>query len=141
MPSIYRPQIDGSIEIFSDKSESLLQDDNSGRDSPNYVEIHEKFIEDYMNQNSKRIKSSSSISNKTEEENDLQGDFQHTSPSSSSNETFSRRPSAKKLFEVNKWSEQQLQLKQRRSHPKNTTNASELLQYDEIKAATKELND
>lgn len=56
MPSLYRPRKGGSIEVVSEKAAAELVSDLTIRpDSTEYVEPEEKFINDYIQQNAKRI--------------------------------------------------------------------------------------
>lgn len=56
MPSLYRPRPGGSIEIVEEKAAAnVLTDLNKRPESNEYVEPEDKFINDYIQQNSKRI--------------------------------------------------------------------------------------
>ena len=55
MPTFYQPQRGGLIEVVSEKVASEIAVDLSKRpDSTEYVNPEEKFINDYIQQNSKR---------------------------------------------------------------------------------------
>ena len=56
MPSFYQARRGGSIQVVEEKAAAeVLTDLNQRPDSSAYVEPEEKFINDYIQQNSKRI--------------------------------------------------------------------------------------
>ena len=56
MPSFYQARPGGVIQIVEEKAASdVLTDLNRRPDSSEYIEPEEKFINDYIQQNSKRI--------------------------------------------------------------------------------------
>jgi hypothetical protein len=56
MPSVYQPRRGGLIEVVSEKAASEVVADPAKRpDSTEYVGPEDKFINDYIQQNSKRI--------------------------------------------------------------------------------------
>ncbi|UJR37085.1 hypothetical protein I4U23_029789 [Adineta vaga] len=133
MPSLYQPRRGGLIEIVAEQAASDIAVDLDKKDDSNEDEQpEEKFITNYIQQNSKRIQSASSSLTTTSSSVSRQGepDEQHESIRPSS-----RRASARRLFEINEWDEQQRRLKQKLQPRESDTNSS----YSEIKATTKEL--
>jgi hypothetical protein len=56
MPSLYQPQRGGSIKVVSEKAASELVVDLTKRpDSSEFVDREEEFINEYIQQNTKRI--------------------------------------------------------------------------------------
>ncbi|CAF0771391.1 unnamed protein product [Rotaria sp. Silwood1] len=135
MPSLYQPRRGGSIEVVSEKAASEIVTDLEKRpDSTEYIEPEEKFINDYIQQNSKRIQSaSSSVRTASSLSND--GNIIEQKEPINNQRRLSRHASAHRLFEVNEWEEQQKRLKQKIQTGESNTNYS----YNEIKATTQEL--
>lgn len=56
MPSLYQPRPGGSIQIVEEKAAAdVVTDLNKRPESNEYVDPEDKFINDYIQQNSKRI--------------------------------------------------------------------------------------
>jgi hypothetical protein len=56
MPSCYQPRRGGTIEVVSEKAASEVVADVTGRsDSTEFVDPEDKFINEYIQQNAKRI--------------------------------------------------------------------------------------
>jgi hypothetical protein len=56
MPSLYQPQRGGSIKVVAEKAASELVVDLTKRpDSSEFVDREEEFINEYIQQNTKRI--------------------------------------------------------------------------------------
>jgi len=56
MPSLYQPQRGGSIKVVSEKAASEIVVDLTKRpDSSEFVDREEEFINEYIQQNTKRI--------------------------------------------------------------------------------------
>jgi hypothetical protein len=56
MPSLYQPRRGGLIEVVSEKAASEIVADLTKRpDSTEYVDREEEFINEYIQQNAKRI--------------------------------------------------------------------------------------
>jgi len=61
MPSLYQPRRGGSIKVVSEKAASEIVVDLTKRpDSSEFVDREEKFINEYIQQNTKRIQVESS---------------------------------------------------------------------------------
>ncbi|CAM2708142.1 unnamed protein product [Rotaria socialis] len=136
MPSLYRPRRGGSIEIVSEKAASdILVDLNKRPGSAEFVEPADKFINEYIQQNSKRIQSASSSERTASSSLSNDGDLNEQQETKKNQRRSSRHASAHRLFEVSEWEEQQKRLKQRLQTGETNTTCS----YDEIKAKTEEL--
>ncbi|CAF3849009.1 unnamed protein product [Rotaria magnacalcarata] len=136
MPSLYRPRRGGSIEVVSEKAASdILVDLNKRPDSTEFVEPADKFINEYIQQNSKRIQSASSSGRTASSSLSNDGDLNEQQETKTNQRRSSRHASAHRLFEVSEWEEQQKRIKQRLQTGETNTTCS----YDEIKEKTKEL--
>ncbi|CAF4199036.1 unnamed protein product [Rotaria sp. Silwood2] len=136
MPSLYQPRRGGSIEVVSEKAASEIVTDLTKRsDSTEYIEPEEKFINDYIQQNSKRIQSASSSVRTGSSSLSNDGDRIEQQEPINNQRRLSRHASAQRLFEVNEWEEQQKRLKQKLQTGESNTNCS----YNEIKATTQDL--
>ncbi|CAF0881626.1 unnamed protein product [Rotaria sordida] len=136
MPSLCQPRRGGSIEVVSEKAVSEILTDLTQRpDSTVYVEPEEKFINDYIQQNSKRIQSASSSVRTDSSSFSNDGDIIEKQEPINKQRRLSRHASAHRLFEVNEWEEQQKRLKQKLQTGESNINCS----YNDIKATTQEL--
>ncbi|CAF0950872.1 unnamed protein product [Adineta ricciae] len=133
MPSLYQPRRGGLIEIVSEQAASdVAVDLDKGDGATEDKQLEEKFINNYIQHNVKRIQSASLSLRTASSPASCQGD---SNEQQESTRPLSRRASARRLFEINEWDEQQRRLKQKLRPRESNTSSS----YNEIKTATKDL--
>lgn len=133
MPPFYQPRRGGIIEVASEQAVQNILDESTKESDTNdeCFNREEEFINEYIQQNSKRIQSASSCL--TTESSSV---FQDTDSIEPKNQRkLTRHASARRLFEVNEWDEQQKRLKQQTKKSETRPSHS----YNEIKALTTEL--
>ncbi|CAF0772862.1 unnamed protein product [Adineta steineri] len=136
MSTLYQPKRGGVIEVVSEEAASdLVVDVAKKSDSLEDTHPEEKFINDYIKQNSKRVQSATSSIPTASSSLSCHEDPAEQQEVTNNQRRTSRHASARRLWEINEWNEQQKQFKQKFQTTESNTNSS----YNEIKATTKEL--